>query len=1213
MAVKLQVRRGTTSEWSSTNPTLAAGEIAWDSTSNQFKVGDGVRLWSQIDYVSGPIGATGAGVASGGSVNDILIKTGTDPYVTGWTSNYVRSINGASGVITGLATLASPTFTGTVGLPANTSLTNPSLSGATLTGTLTATSAIIALGTGGSITANSATITAAQLSYVSGVTSSIQTQLGTKAPTASPQFTGVVNLSSSSVLLGSGYASKYLTADVSGNLAVGAAASGSASINTLALRDGSGNLYASSFSGSSLQLTGSGFSATIFPTSGIIGANHAFYLPQLTSPYTATLITSADSKTVSNNMLADNSVTEAKIADNSVTSNKIVNGAIVNEDISATANIAVSKLSASSVTINGVTATLGGSAVTVTAVPNDASVTDAKIVSGGLSPSKITGTAIVEGDGRLTNTRTPTAGTVVDASIVSGGLSPSKITGTAAVTGSANTFAVSSNVTPITIKGQGSGTPVNLQEWWFNSLETSARAWVDGYGTLVSKVGINAGLVPPPITGVTLGILTVQPDGENSGKGLVIRRSGLGNVFEVQEASSGSGILLMDYQGAIYSPGSDKTALVVGDARKTSVQVTLTSSSYDLNSQLFTFNSNTSTGLFNGTRITFSNFTGDYAVLNGATFTMTYSGSGLAFTVPYASDTGFTTGTLGVNGATATGSISGQTVDIQRWRTVDSPNVSGVDYSGLLYSTRLYTKFVPTLAIATNSGNTIPAGFLGYASTSADLVARSIGVYDTTGKNQIFGNTTVGFSTSTVSGVANTVSAGITQYGALQAYKQVAGTGVNAVLVARATSGTGNLQQWQYGTSGTIIAKLDYQGNLSLGYGNVSGTGNATGNGTTGYIMAPGGISLDPNFSPPVNGRLNAKVGAFSESVSVSSSFSVSNALSALVDTTNSNANKVNITGKLTITGNTLSKSVTIDAAPEITFPQGSYPNGLTGTPFVNGVSIVNGPDNYNLANATRFSVSGIYKVYPRGSFLRLYTCNSLGTILSKDDWIEVIVNDYDSLENAIYDNNNTVTGFYKKGPAAGANFVASTNSDGTPTTTSTTVKLVPIGVYSDSEIRTTDTVRVGAEGTVLKRTWGGIANSTTIPTWSSGTYSAGSLVSYVSAVGLSNTSTVYQRTSTTGTSTVAPPADPTKWTPYVNYSISYQGSNVWMLTYIGPVAPSSVHLNAMDSTRDIVCTLTEAPSISSGTVSIKFRARDIVNNMYITADPLKIYWMAIE
>jgi len=69
-----------------------------------------------------------------------------------------------------------------------------------------------------------------------------------------------------------------------------------------------------------------------------------------------------------------------------------------------------------------------------TRTPTDGTVTDAKIVAGGLATSAITGTAVVTTDARLSDTRTPTDGTVTDAKIVSGGLATSAITGTAVIT-----------------------------------------------------------------------------------------------------------------------------------------------------------------------------------------------------------------------------------------------------------------------------------------------------------------------------------------------------------------------------------------------------------------------------------------------------------------------------------------------------------------------------------------------------------------------------------------------------------------------------------------------------------------------------------------------------------------------------------------------------------------------------------------------------------
>lgn len=49
MAVQIQVRRGTASQWTSTNPNLAAGEIGFETDTNRFKIGTGVG-WSSTPY-----------------------------------------------------------------------------------------------------------------------------------------------------------------------------------------------------------------------------------------------------------------------------------------------------------------------------------------------------------------------------------------------------------------------------------------------------------------------------------------------------------------------------------------------------------------------------------------------------------------------------------------------------------------------------------------------------------------------------------------------------------------------------------------------------------------------------------------------------------------------------------------------------------------------------------------------------------------------------------------------------------------------------------------------------------------------------------------------------------------------------------------------------------------------------------------------------------
>lgn len=50
MSTRIQVRRDSTVNWEAANPTLAAGEIGYDTTKKAVKIGDGTRTWNQITY-----------------------------------------------------------------------------------------------------------------------------------------------------------------------------------------------------------------------------------------------------------------------------------------------------------------------------------------------------------------------------------------------------------------------------------------------------------------------------------------------------------------------------------------------------------------------------------------------------------------------------------------------------------------------------------------------------------------------------------------------------------------------------------------------------------------------------------------------------------------------------------------------------------------------------------------------------------------------------------------------------------------------------------------------------------------------------------------------------------------------------------------------------------------------------------------------------------
>lgn len=53
MAVTIKLKRDTAANWTSNNPTLAAGEMGIETDTNKFKFGDGSTAWTSLSYSSG--------------------------------------------------------------------------------------------------------------------------------------------------------------------------------------------------------------------------------------------------------------------------------------------------------------------------------------------------------------------------------------------------------------------------------------------------------------------------------------------------------------------------------------------------------------------------------------------------------------------------------------------------------------------------------------------------------------------------------------------------------------------------------------------------------------------------------------------------------------------------------------------------------------------------------------------------------------------------------------------------------------------------------------------------------------------------------------------------------------------------------------------------------------------------------------------------------
>jgi hypothetical protein len=75
VVTQIQVRRGTASQWTSTNPVLASGEWGFESDTNKVKIGNGSSAWNSLSYIgSGTVTsvATGTGLTGG-----TITSTGT--------------------------------------------------------------------------------------------------------------------------------------------------------------------------------------------------------------------------------------------------------------------------------------------------------------------------------------------------------------------------------------------------------------------------------------------------------------------------------------------------------------------------------------------------------------------------------------------------------------------------------------------------------------------------------------------------------------------------------------------------------------------------------------------------------------------------------------------------------------------------------------------------------------------------------------------------------------------------------------------------------------------------------------------------------------------------------------------------------------------------------------------------------------------------------
>ena len=145
MSVRIQMRRGTTSEWNTADPILNEGEIGYNSTLSSFKIGDGTSLWSALDYYQaaaditpneiGAIASTEKNAADGVAILDGSknVVTALSVVFEGATANDFETLLTVTEPASDI-TLSLPNSTDTlVGRATTDTLTNKSISGSTNT------------------------------------------------------------------------------------------------------------------------------------------------------------------------------------------------------------------------------------------------------------------------------------------------------------------------------------------------------------------------------------------------------------------------------------------------------------------------------------------------------------------------------------------------------------------------------------------------------------------------------------------------------------------------------------------------------------------------------------------------------------------------------------------------------------------------------------------------------------------------------------------------------------------------------------------------------------------------------------------------------------------------------------------------------------------------------------------------------------------------
>ena len=138
MTSRMQQRRDTAANWTSNNPTLAAGEIGFETDTKKLKIGDGTTAWTSLAYAIGSVsltsGVTGTLPIANGGTNLTTYTTGDVVYASATNTLSKLGIGSTGQILTvsggipswAAAPITLPTQTGNSGKYLTTDGTNAS-------------------------------------------------------------------------------------------------------------------------------------------------------------------------------------------------------------------------------------------------------------------------------------------------------------------------------------------------------------------------------------------------------------------------------------------------------------------------------------------------------------------------------------------------------------------------------------------------------------------------------------------------------------------------------------------------------------------------------------------------------------------------------------------------------------------------------------------------------------------------------------------------------------------------------------------------------------------------------------------------------------------------------------------------------------------------------------------------------------------------------